>query len=55
MKVRVQFTVDIDPEWWSVEYSVHPDDVRSDVREAAETMVKSHFGELGLLLSGGNK
>jgi hypothetical protein len=32
MKVRLVVTVEVDPQTWAEEYSVHPEEVREDVR-----------------------
>lgn len=33
MKVRVEFTVDVDPESWELQFGVDRKEIRSDLRE----------------------
>lgn len=47
MRVRVDFTVDIDPDAWRVEYGA--EDVRSDVRTYIENAVRTHLEVMGVL------
>ncbi|AYD84643.1 hypothetical protein SEA_PAITO_59 [Mycobacterium phage Paito] len=51
MKVRINFTVDIDPEAWAEEYGTDLDGTptRGDVQHHAQQIVLQHFGSLGLL------
>ena len=48
MKVRVSFTVDIDPDVWELEYGVAREDVREDVKAHVENGAKDHLRDLGL-------
>lgn len=49
MKVRVEFTVDIDPAAWEAEYGVSRLDVRNDVRDYIKQGAHSHLSLLGVL------
>lgn len=49
MKVRVTFTVDIDPDAWEAEYGVPRAELREDVNSHIEGSVLAHFDSLGLL------
>jgi hypothetical protein len=50
MKVRVNFTVDVDPDSWAEEYGTHPRDLRRDVQDHARQSVLGLFDSLGVLL-----
>lgn len=52
MKVKIQFTLDIDAESWALEYGVEPDEIPEDVRSLAVRMVEDHLASLGLLTEG---
>ena len=43
IKVRVNFTVEIDAETWATEYGIELQDVRSDVKTYIENGVNSHL------------
>jgi hypothetical protein len=51
MKVRVSFTVDIDPEAWDANYGTGREAkaIRADVQTYIENGVKDQLRELGLL------
>lgn len=48
MKVRIAFTVDIDPEAWVLEYGTDPSGVREDVQGWATHMVRSAMEDRGV-------
>lgn len=48
MKVRVSFTVDIDPSAWTDIYGVSDSDVRADVQGYAREIVLQQFAENGV-------
>src|SRR5690606_13407385 len=48
VKVRVTFTVDVDPDAWSREYGVPRADVRKDINEWAMYGLRAHIADLGL-------
>lgn len=48
MKVRIAFTVDIDPIAWAENYGVSSSDVRPDVQNYAEQVVLQQFEESGV-------
>jgi hypothetical protein len=50
MKVRINFTVDIDVETWCLEYGIKPSEVREDVKCYVEYGTHSTFDGLGLLV-----
>jgi hypothetical protein len=52
VRVRVSFTVDIDPESWQGEYGMKFSDVRNDVKYYAEQIVFEQFAQNGVLVSG---
>ena len=49
MKVRISFTVDVDPLAWSENYGVTGSDVRPDVQNYAEQVLLQQFEESGVL------
>lgn len=49
MKVRVSYTVEVDPEGWVSEYGVDPSEVRDDVKDHLHTCGVEHLASLGLL------
>jgi hypothetical protein len=51
MKIRVQFSIDIDPEAWSATYGTDTNDkaIREDVRIYIENGARDQLRELGLL------
>lgn len=50
MKVRVSFTIDIDPKAWSEEYGVETAaEIRQDVSDNIRYGVLAHLEEQGLL------
>lgn len=49
MKVKIEFTLDIDTESWVLNYGTAPEYIRDDVKEHAENSLTDHFRELGLL------
>jgi len=50
MKVRVSFTVDIDPEVWEMTYGISGfKAIREDVKEAVYHATIAHLHEIGVL------
>ena len=49
MKVKVSFTVDIDPEAWALNYGIKNAEIREDVKRFAEDAVLDQFQACGLL------
>jgi hypothetical protein len=52
MKVKITFTVDIDPEVWDLNYGTGTSAkaIREDVQNSAEDAIQSHFEQIGVLL-----
>ena len=51
MKVKIEMTLDIDNESWTLNYGIeHQADIRADVRSYAIDMVTEHFRDMSLLL-----
>lgn len=50
MKVRISFTLDIDPEMWALSYGTGPKEIRQDVKNYAYHIVQQQFDSTGLLL-----
>jgi predicted GTPase len=49
MKIRISFAVDIDPANWTLNYGItDPKEIRKDVREFAEEIVRSQFEVSGV-------
>lgn len=48
MKVRVEFTVEIDPKAWALEYGLEPSDVRGHVKDSAAYWAQAQIEQLGL-------
>jgi phosphoribosylformimino-5-aminoimidazole carboxamide ribonucleotide (ProFAR) isomerase len=49
MKVKVSLTLDIDPQAWADTYGIDASAVREDVKNYAENIVLTQFGQDGLL------
>lgn len=49
MKVRVEFTVDIDPEAWEMNYGVPRSEQREDIRNYCEQGMRDQLREVGVL------
>lgn len=49
MKVRINFTIDVDPEAWSLNYGVPREAMREDAQAYVENLVTEHMRDLGLL------
>lgn len=54
MRVRVSFTVDVDPGAWMDEYGVERSEVRADVLRYVENSVRAHLDDLGLAAVAGS-
>ncbi len=55
MKVKVEFTLDIDPQAWSMEYGIEGTKaIRQDVKEYAAFVAYEQFRENGLILDRDN-
>lgn len=50
MKVRVTFTVDIDPEAWELIYGVPREQIREDVKYHAEYIARETLRDQRLLM-----
>lgn len=50
MKVRVEFTIDIDPEAWAEEYGVERSEVREDVKQHFVSDAFMSAADLGVLI-----
>jgi len=56
MRVKIEVTLDIDPEAWTLAYGVSgAQEIREDVRAYALNGVVEHFREQGLLVEEGQK
>lgn len=51
MKVRISFSVDIDPEAWILNYGCDPKDVREDVKSYVAYGVQDQLESIGVLSS----
>ena len=49
MKVKIEFTVDIDADTWAREYSLDKSEVREDVKAYVENGARDHLSDMGLL------
>ena len=49
MKVKIEFTVDVDVDAWATEFGVEPARVREDVKERARYLTYAQFGLDGVL------
>jgi hypothetical protein len=54
MKVKIEFTLDIDVDAWMTDYGLTADEVRDDVRAYAKQTVTEHFRDQGYLTDGGS-
>jgi hypothetical protein len=52
MKVKVEVTLDVQPEVLWLEYGIERDDVRGFVRDAVESDIHTHVSNLGWLKPG---
>ena len=48
MKIKIQFTINVDPEAWANEYGIDLDDVREDVKRYIENHSREQVEFLGL-------
>jgi hypothetical protein len=50
MKVRIEFTIDVDNDAWTLNYGVEGEKaIRQDVKAYSTNLVVEHFADLGLL------
>ena len=50
MKVKISFTIDIDPDYWETSYGITgAQAIREDVKTYAENTVRDHFDSVGAL------
>ncbi|MCA2247567.1 hypothetical protein JF729_07120 [Mycobacterium intracellulare] len=49
MKVRVSFTINVDPDAWMQEYGADRSDIRHDVQRHLEHDARAQLNSLGLL------
>lgn len=52
MKVRINYTIDVDPDGWRRQYGSPGTDlaeIRADIQAYAETLMTDHCRDLGLL------
>jgi len=49
VKVRVQFTVEVDPDAWIDNYGIDPREVNADVKAYAEATVRDQLERVGVL------
>ncbi len=49
VKVKIEFTVDVDVDAWATEFGVEPARVREDVKERARYLTYAQFGLDGVL------
>lgn len=52
MKVKVEVTLDVQPEVLWLEYGIERDEVRGFVKDAVESDMVAHYGGLGWLKPG---
>jgi hypothetical protein len=52
MKIRISFTVDIDPEVWALEYGLDPSEVRADVQTYIAESVRGELDSRGMTPGG---
>jgi hypothetical protein len=50
MKVKIEFTIDIDQDTWQQEYGIAREDVREDVKTYVINGSMDHLREMGLLV-----
>ena len=49
MKVKINFTVDIDEKAWMCDYDIEPREVRQDAKKHVCNGIHDHLYDLGLL------
>lgn len=49
MKVRIDFTIDINPNAWIDEYGTEPSEIRSDVQRHVQNSSVAQLESLGML------
>ena len=47
MKIRVSFTVEVDPQRWADEFGVEPSEVRDDVKRYITDGIAAHLAQVG--------
>ena len=50
MKIRVSFSIEINPDVWATTYGVVASEVRNDVQGTYEAQAKEHAANIGALL-----
>lgn len=51
MKVRIEFTVDIDVDAWMLDYGIDRGEVNADVKKYVKYGVMEHLAGLGVLVN----
>ena len=49
IRVRVEVSVDIDVDAWARDYGIDRTEVRADVKQYADSLVREHFKDMGVL------
>jgi len=50
MKVKIEFTIDVDADAWAEEYGIDRSGVREDVKDKLKTDAVMQTADLGLLI-----
>jgi len=53
MKIKIEFTVDVDPEAWELNYGTGRNEIRNDVKGYVENIVLDQLDVVGVLAEGG--
>ena len=53
MKIKIEFTVDVDPEAWELNYGTSRNEIRNDVKGYVENIVLGQLDVVGVLAEGG--
>tara|TARA_Y100000361_G_scaffold31462_1_gene26330 strand:+ start:293 stop:529 length:237 start_codon:yes stop_codon:yes gene_type:complete len=53
MKIKIEFTVDVDPEAWELNYGTGRNEIRNDVKGYVENIVFGQLDVVGVLAEGG--
>ena len=54
MKIKIEFTVDVDPDAWELNYGTNRNEVRDDVKGYIKNIALSQLDVVGVLAEGGS-
>ena len=54
MKIKIEFTVDVNPDAWELNYGTNRNEVRDDVKGYIKNIALSQLDVVGVLAEGGS-